>query len=199
MNPHAGQSPRRATPQRHQFPLAARAVPLAWRNTCGVCASISSRCQRTKQNPGDAKRRRFALHNNRASRIGRPPASIPSRGGGERNRTVDLMLAKHALSQLSYTPETGGQGPDLTNPRHLIMLVGLGRLELPTSRLSGVRSNRPELQAPETELCRRWTGRRNRRPATEQKGMRRRRRGCRKSEIEEQMPIDIRIRSPIRP
>ena len=25
-------------------------------------------------------------------------------GGGERNRTDDLMLAKHALSQLSYTP-----------------------------------------------------------------------------------------------
>ena len=147
MNPHAGQSPRRATPQRHQFPLAARDAPLAWRDTCGVCASISSRCQRTKQNPGDAKRRRFALQNDCASRIGRPPASIPSRGGGERNRTVDLMLAKHALSQLSYTPETGGQGPDHTNPRHLIV-VGLGRLELPTSRLSGVRSNRPELQAP---------------------------------------------------
>ncbi len=29
-------------------------------------------------------------------------------------------------------------------------MVGLGRLELPTSRLSGVRSNRAELQAPET-------------------------------------------------
>ena len=26
-------------------------------------------------------------------------------GGGERNRTDDLMLAKHALSQLSYTPK----------------------------------------------------------------------------------------------
>ena len=25
-------------------------------------------------------------------------------GGGERDRTDDLMLAKHALSQLSYTP-----------------------------------------------------------------------------------------------
>ncbi len=190
MNPHAGQSPRRATPQRHQFPLAARAVPLAWRNSCGVCASISSRCQRTKQNPG--------TENDRATRIGRPPASIPSYGGGERNRTVDLMLAKHALSQLSYTPETGGQGSDHTEPRHL-NVVGLGRLELPTSRLSGVRSNRPELQAPETELCRRSTGRRNRRPATEQKGMRRRRRGCRKSEIEEPMSKDIRVRSPIRP
>jgi hypothetical protein len=26
-------------------------------------------------------------------------------GGGERNRTVDLLLAKQALSQLSYTPK----------------------------------------------------------------------------------------------
>ena len=25
-------------------------------------------------------------------------------GGGERDRTDDLMLAKHALSQLSYAP-----------------------------------------------------------------------------------------------
>jgi hypothetical protein len=28
-------------------------------------------------------------------------------GGGERDRTDDLMLAKHALSQLSYTPVLG--------------------------------------------------------------------------------------------
>ena len=28
--------------------------------------------------------------------------------------------------------------------------MGLGRIELPTSRLSGVRSNRSELQAPRT-------------------------------------------------
>ena len=33
-------------------------------------------------------------------------------GGGERDRTDDLMLAKHALSQLSYTPDKvfGGSG-----------------------------------------------------------------------------------------
>ena len=28
-------------------------------------------------------------------------------GGGERNRTDDLLLAKQALSQLSYTPVSG--------------------------------------------------------------------------------------------
>ena len=42
------------------------------------------------------------------------------------------MLAKHALSQLSYGPEKEGS--------HAKM-VGLGRLELPTSRLSSARSN----------------------------------------------------------
>ena len=53
-------------------------------------------------------------------------------GGGERVRTDDLLLAKQVLSQLSYAPK---------------LMVGLGRLELPTSRLSGVRSNQAELQA----------------------------------------------------
>ena len=47
-------------------------------------------------------------------------------GGGKEVRTPDPLLAKQVLSQLSYTPN---------------VLVGLGRLELPTSRLSGVRSN----------------------------------------------------------
>ena len=58
-------------------------------------------------------------------------------GGGGRDRTDDLKLAKLPLSQLSYAPEI----------RVIIKMVGLGRLELPTSRLSGVRSNRAELQA----------------------------------------------------
>ena len=59
-------------------------------------------------------------------------------GGGERDRTDDLLRARQALSQLSYTPGfrilTDYQYPHL-------QLVGLGRFELPTSRLSGVRSN----------------------------------------------------------
>jgi hypothetical protein len=48
-------------------------------------------------------------------------------GGADRDRTGDLMLAKHALSQLSYSP--------------ILDMVGLGRIELPTSPLSGVRSS----------------------------------------------------------
>ena len=46
-------------------------------------------------------------------------------GGAKRDRTADRLRAMQALSQLSYSPK----------------LVGLGRLELPTSPLSGVRSN----------------------------------------------------------
>ena len=45
--------------------------------------------------------------------------------GDNEIRTRDLLLARQALSQLSYTPR-----------------VGLSGLEPPTSRLSGVRSNR---------------------------------------------------------
>ena len=58
-------------------------------------------------------------------------------GGADRGRTGDLLLAKQALSQLSY-------GPSRVGPARM---VGLGRLELPTSPLSGVRSNQTELQA----------------------------------------------------
>src|SRR5688572_31305622 len=45
-------------------------------------------------------------------------------GGARRDRTDDLLLAKQALSQLSYGPVEDA----------LEKVVGLGRLELPTSR-----------------------------------------------------------------
>ena len=63
--------------------------------------------------------------------------SDPLGGGDGRNRTDDPLRAKQVLSQLSYAPDT---------------LVGLERLELSTSRLSGVRSDhlsyRPAYAAP---------------------------------------------------
>ena len=46
-------------------------------------------------------------------------------GGADRDRTGDPLLAKQVLSQLSYSP----------------LMVGLDRLELSTSPLSGVRSS----------------------------------------------------------
>ena len=45
-----------------------------------------------------------------------------------RDRTADLLRARQALSQLSYSPIHA-------------KLVGLGRVELPTPRLSSVCSN----------------------------------------------------------
>ena len=51
-------------------------------------------------------------------------------GGARRDRTADLLRARQALSQLSYGPFA-----------HHFKVVGLGRFELPTSPLSGVRSN----------------------------------------------------------
>jgi hypothetical protein len=57
-------------------------------------------------------------------------------GGDSRDRTGNLRLAKPALSQLSYIPET-------------LALVGLSGLEPLTSRLSGARSNHLSYRPPE--------------------------------------------------
>lgn len=69
-------------------------------------------------------------------------------GGAERDRTADPLLAKQVLSQLSYSPnhrntrQTKPPGSGKPVNRHLQMqMVGPGRLELPTPRLSSVCSN----------------------------------------------------------
>ena len=77
-------------------------------------------------------------------------------GGGDRDRTDDLLLAKQVLSQLSYTPvprssrpATGSaqDRPARHSPIRLALhlcrpkLVGQGGFEPPTSRLSSARSN----------------------------------------------------------
>ena len=92
-------------------------------------------------------------------------------GGARRDRTDDLLLAKQALSQLSYgpsarKPEGGKQNSN--GRRHNdgcarvrfdvsvfcfevfsgFRLVGLGRFELPTSRLSSARSNQLSYKPP---------------------------------------------------
>ena len=51
---------------------------------------------------------------------------VTSANGDGEIRTLDPLLARQVLSQLSYAP----------------ILMGLSGLEPPTSRLSGVRSNR---------------------------------------------------------
>ena len=70
-------------------------------------------------------------------RSGPPPPQAGEDGGARRSRTDDLMLAKHALYQLSYGPLRVAQSGTVV----IDGLVGPGGLEPPTSRLSGVRSN----------------------------------------------------------
>ena len=81
-------------------------------------------------------------------------------GGAGRDRTGDLLNANQALSQLSYSPSFKSKVF-----RFQGFLVGLGRLELPTSPLSGVRSNhlsyrpviKPSLMRIEKFLEADWT------------------------------------------
>ena len=70
-----------------------------------------------------------------------PAYSSTLDGGARRDRTDDLMLAKHALSQLSYGPVPEDECRLPVRRLRSIKVVGLGRLELPTSRLSSARSN----------------------------------------------------------
>ena len=81
--------------------------------------------------PGVPEERAFKHHARLPSKHG----ALDS-GGADRVRTDDLRLAKPALSQLSYSP-------DPMTPEDSLgwSVVGLGRFELPTSRLSGGRSN----------------------------------------------------------
>ena len=73
-------------------------------------------------------------------------------GGADRDRTGGLLVANQALSQLSYSPMTAASSfePRASSKTRLLIarssqleadLVGLGRIELPTSPLSGVRSS----------------------------------------------------------
>jgi hypothetical protein len=76
-----------------------------------------------------------------------------NRGGPAEIRTLDPQLARLMLYQLSYRPtmyltrsivwrlEANVHPFNPNYLRFLVELVGLGRLELPTSRLSGVYSN----------------------------------------------------------
>ena len=84
---------------------------------------------------------------------------FPSSGDGE-IRTLDPLLARQVLSQLSYAPIPDGSLVWLFRKSLFQVLfqvfsppVGLSGLEPPTSRLSGVRSNRlsykPSLSGPD--------------------------------------------------
>ena len=79
------------------------------------------------------------------------PFGLRTNGDGE-IRTLDPLLARQVLSQLSYTPITDAGLPSFKaipifffSFSYLCLrfqTMGLSGLEPPTSRLSGVRSNR---------------------------------------------------------
>ena len=60
-----------------------------------------------------------------------PLRLIPGIGGAERDRTVDPLLAKQVLSQLSYSPSVS------TIPETFLMLGGPGKIR--TSDLTLIR------------------------------------------------------------
>jgi hypothetical protein len=120
----------------------------------------------TRDRPSRAKPRISKIRTTASNPQGGGGDTRPRRtGGARRDRTDDLKLAKLALSQLSYGPfvqvslkrRQGRPSPWLSAPRGAaagrpclspqaseaipISMVGLGRLERPTSPLSGVRSN----------------------------------------------------------
>ena len=96
--------------------------------------SLHSRCQ-------SARRQLNTERRNWSWRSRRPNAGIQHyrNGGARRDRTDDLKLAKLPLSQLSYGPVSPTSFEAILGTGS--NLVGLGRLELPTSRLSSARSN----------------------------------------------------------
>src|SRR5262245_19292767 len=97
----------------------------------------------SRSDPWDPREPRSRDENraHRKARHRKEPAAVSQKAGGaDRVRTDDLRLARAALSQLSYSPWyplASLLRPGIGRP----LVVGLGRLELPTSRLSGVRSN----------------------------------------------------------
>ena len=90
-----------------------------------------------------------ALRRNTRTTIRSNPRAARRIGGARRARTDDLLNANQALSQLSYGPifalrrwmEPESRRADAPAPFRHPKMVGLDRLELSTSPLSGVRSN----------------------------------------------------------
>jgi hypothetical protein len=98
----------------------------------------SSRCQENRR--VDQRRNGTLRRWTTCSRSGGARPGSNGSGGARRDRTDDLLLAKQALSQLSYGPVSSRFLPGSAKPSHQV-LVGLERFELSTSRLSSARSN----------------------------------------------------------
>ena len=101
-------------------------------------------CGTTRGVPAASRSRLGSLESRSHRAAPKALARAPEVGGASRDRTDDLLLAKQALSQLSYGPAVSL--PNGLRSRHTDgvrggLVVGLGGFEPPTSPLSGVRSN----------------------------------------------------------
>ena len=103
--------------------------------------SLHSRCQSARRTP-QYRAAKLVIEVSSAHIAG---IQHYGNGGARRDRTDDLKLAKLPLSQLSYGPcfihMNSPTRHEAGSLRTSLDLVGLGRLELPTSRLSSARSN----------------------------------------------------------
>jgi hypothetical protein len=132
-----------------------------------LVSSISATRTKTRKYPGGTIQTKHFIHDvnqqvemvlsirNSIKKVNRAvpefTTDILEDGGDRRDRTDDLKLAKLPLYQLSYVPSLLSSQTKRVVPRRNRMMVGLGRLELPTSRLSSARSNQLSYR-PDKEL-----------------------------------------------
>ena len=127
-------SPGLAVRHSHILEFASARIPSERNTSASRQNHLFTMSDKTGRTPYAGNRQTFSHLRTARTARGHALRKGKSPGGARRDRTDDLMLAKHALSQLSYGP--------LRTPRTgQATMVGLGRLELPTSRLSSARSN----------------------------------------------------------
>ena len=95
------QQPFRPGRSRCERPVHGRSMERS-NNALFTMSDSKARLRRSSRHHGDMQKQNFT------DKMERKPPSIPclsGNGGARRDRTDDLMLAKHALSQLSYGPK----------------------------------------------------------------------------------------------
>lgn len=127
LSPGCGSNKQRAISSRcRKIRTPHRSIAMNSIQTCSLNQATKTNSRSRKCIPPFERSSHGLLTSNRSTGAICPKGTVRS-GGAGRDRTDDLKLAKLPLSQLSYGP--------------IRTMVGPGRLELPTSRLSGVRSN----------------------------------------------------------
>lgn len=138
--PQSGQAPASHVSQQHGRML------LRWCcSAFGPCKQIPSFTMSISKTPAQCRAAKL-VYEVLNGHMPEPAQHLFKNGGARRDRTDDLKLAKLPLSQLSYGPVSTHLRKPVPGPTSI--MVGLGRFELPTSRLSSARSNqlsyRPE-------------------------------------------------------